>query len=59
MVMRLPERDAVSLTRQKLNADLCVAFGGRIAEELIFGYEKVTPARNPTSRWRPAWRAPW
>ena len=42
MVMRLPERDAVSLTRQKLNADLCVAFGGRIAEELIFGYDKVT-----------------
>jgi cell division protease FtsH len=42
MVMRLPERDAVSLTRQKLNADLCVAFGGRIAEELIFGYERVT-----------------
>ena len=42
MVMRLPERDQVSLTRQKLNADLCVAFGGRIAEELIFGYDKVT-----------------
>ena len=42
MVMRLPERDALSLTRQKLNADLCVAFGGRIAEELIFGYDKVT-----------------
>ena len=42
MVMRLPERDVVSLTRQKLYADLCVAFGGRIAEELIFGYDKVT-----------------
>jgi cell division protease FtsH len=42
MVMRLPERDQVSLTRQKLNADLCVAFGGRIAEELIFGYDRVT-----------------
>jgi cell division protease FtsH len=42
MVMRLPERDVISLTRQKLNADLCVAFGGRIAEELIFGYDKVT-----------------
>src|ERR1700739_124655 len=23
-------------------ADICVAFGGRIAEELIFGHEKVT-----------------
>src|SRR5438105_3836150 len=42
MVMRLPERDQLSWTRQKLNADLCVAFGGRIAEELIFGYDKVT-----------------
>src|SRR5947207_8804868 len=42
MVMRLPERDAVSLTRQKMMADLCVAFGGRIAEELIVGHEKVT-----------------
>src|SRR6201985_990472 len=28
MVMRLPERDALSLTRQKMLADLCVAFGG-------------------------------
>jgi cell division protease FtsH len=42
MVMRLPERDQLSLTREKLYADLCVAFGGRLAEELIFGYNKVT-----------------
>jgi cell division protease FtsH len=42
MVMRLPERDAVSLTRQKCFADLAVAMGGRVAEEEIFGYEKVT-----------------
>jgi cell division protease FtsH len=42
MVMRLPERDQLSLTRQKMLADLCVAYGGRIAEELIFGHEKVT-----------------
>jgi cell division protease FtsH len=42
MVMRLPERDQLSLTRQKMLADLCVAFGGRIAEELIFGHEMVT-----------------
>ena len=42
MVMRLPERDQLSLTRQKICADLCVAFGGRIAEELIFGHDKVT-----------------
>jgi cell division protease FtsH len=42
MVMRLPERDQLSITRQKMLADLCVAFGGRLAEELIFGHEKVT-----------------
>ena len=42
MVMRLPERDQLSMTRQKLLADICVAFGGRIAEEKIFGSEKVT-----------------
>ena len=42
MVMRLPERDQLSMTRQKLLADMCVAFGGRIAEEKIFGSEKVT-----------------
>tara|TARA_R110000824_G_scaffold390760_4_gene587602 strand:+ start:19378 stop:21282 length:1905 start_codon:yes stop_codon:yes gene_type:complete len=42
MVMRLPERDQVSVTREKLQADLAVAMGGRIAEEVIFGHEKVT-----------------
>ena len=42
MVMRLPERDQLSLSRQKMLADLCVAYGGRIAEELVFGHDKVT-----------------
>src|SRR5450755_721715 len=42
MVMRLPERDQLSLTRQKMLADITIFFGGRIAEELIFGHEKVT-----------------
>ena len=42
MVMRLPERDQLSVTREKLLSDLCVAFGGRIAEELTFGHDKVT-----------------
>ncbi|MEP3264426.1 MAG: ATP-dependent zinc metalloprotease FtsH [Hyphomicrobiales bacterium] len=42
MVMRLPEKDQVSLTRAKCYADLAVAMGGRMAEELIFGHEKVT-----------------
>lgn len=42
MVVRLPEGDSVSLSREKLLADICVAMGGRLAEEKIFGYDKVT-----------------
>ncbi|MFD1624553.1 ATP-dependent zinc metalloprotease FtsH [Azospirillum griseum] len=42
MVMRLPEGDRISLSQAKLLADLCVAMGGRIAEELIFGKDRVT-----------------
>lgn len=42
MVMRLPEDDRVSVTLEKLLADLAVAMGGRVAEELIFGELKIT-----------------
>ena len=42
MVMRLPERDQLSVTREKMYSDIAVAMGGRIAEEIIFGYEKIT-----------------
>ena len=42
MVMRLPESDRISMSKIKLNADMAVAMGGRIAEELIFGVSKVT-----------------
>jgi len=42
MVMRLPEGDRISVSREKLEGDLAVAMGGRVAEELIFGREKVT-----------------
>ncbi len=42
MVMRLPEKDQFSVTRAKLIDDLAVAMGGRVAEEMIFGYDKVT-----------------
>lgn len=42
MVMRLPEGDRVSMSKAKLEADLAVAMGGRIAEEIIFGADNVT-----------------
>ncbi len=63
MVMRLPERDQLSITRAKLHDDIAVAMGGRVAEEMIFGYDKVTSgassdiqqatrlARNMVTKW--------
>jgi cell division protease FtsH len=42
MVMRLPETDRISLSLDKMESDLAVAMAGRVAEELIFGREKVT-----------------
>jgi cell division protease FtsH len=42
MVMRLPERDRHSETREQLTSHLAIFMGGRVAEELVFGYEKVT-----------------
>jgi cell division protease FtsH len=63
MVMRLPERDSYSYHRDKMYANLAVAMGGRVAEELIFGYDKVSSgaasdiqyatglARDMVTRW--------
>ena len=42
MVMQLPERDEVSQTREQLHAQMAIAMGGRVAEEIIFGENKVT-----------------
>ena len=42
VVMRLPEDDRLSMSLEKLQADLSVAMGGRVAEEIIFGDDKVT-----------------
>jgi cell division protease FtsH len=63
MVMRLPERDSYSYHRDKMYANLAVSMGGRVAEEVIFGYQKVssgassdiqyatTLARDMVTRW--------
>ena len=40
--MQLPERDHLSHTKQFLESRLAILFGGRIAEEIIFGPENVT-----------------
>ena len=50
MVMRLPEGDRISLARDKIYADLRVACGGRIAEELTFGDDKVTTGASSDIR---------
>ena len=42
MVMRLPERDEYSQSREKMHDNLAIAMGGRVAEEIIFGHAKVT-----------------
>jgi cell division protease FtsH len=61
--MFLPEEDRYSFSKQRLNSQICSLFGGRIAEELIFGPEKVTTgaandieratdiARNMVTKW--------
>ncbi|RJY10801.1 ATP-dependent zinc metalloprotease FtsH [Parashewanella spongiae] len=59
----LPEGDAISQSRQKLESQISVAYGGRLAEEMIYGAEKVSTgasqdikyatsiARNMVTQW--------
>jgi len=42
VTMNLPERDKYSQTQTELESRLAMLFGGRMAEELIFGKENVT-----------------
>jgi cell division protease FtsH len=42
VVWTLPERDKYSHTREYMKANISKAMGGRVAEEMIFGHEKVT-----------------
>jgi cell division protease FtsH len=42
MVMQLPEADKLSQSREQMHSRLAVLMGGRVAEEQIFGYDKVT-----------------
>jgi cell division protease FtsH len=42
MMMRLPEKEKLSVTLAQLKADLDVVMAGRAAEEIVFGKEYVT-----------------
>jgi len=42
VTMSLPERDKYSYSKLELESKLAVMFGGRLAEEIIFGAENVT-----------------
>jgi cell division protease FtsH len=59
----LPEQDRYSLSKRRIESMICTLFGGRIAEELIFGRDAVTTgasndieratdlARNMVTKW--------
>ena len=42
MVMQLPESDKLSMSREQMHSRLAIMMGGRVAEEVIFGHDKVT-----------------
>ncbi|WP_374089356.1 ATP-dependent zinc metalloprotease FtsH [Methylomicrobium lacus] len=51
VTMFLPERDQYSASKQKLDSMISSLYGGRIAEEMIFGWEQVsTGASNDIER---------
>ena len=63
VTMFLPEQDKYSISRKQLDSQMASLFGGRVAEELVFGIENVTTgasndieratqiARNIVTRW--------
>ncbi|MGD8710574.1 MAG: ATP-dependent metalloprotease, partial [Ectothiorhodospiraceae bacterium] len=63
VTMFLPEEDRYSYSKQRLNSQISSLFGGRLAEEMIFGNERVTTgaqndiqrateiARNMVTKW--------
>ena len=51
LTMFLPEDDRYSASKQRLNSNIASLFGGRLAEELIFGSDRVTTgAQNDIKR---------
>ncbi len=42
VTMNLPERDKWSITKSELKARIAMMYGGRVAEQIIFGHDNVT-----------------
>jgi cell division protease FtsH len=42
MVLQLPERDKLSMSFEQMTSRLAICMGGRVAEELVFGKDKIT-----------------
>ena len=42
VTMFLPEKDSYSISKRKLNSQIASLFGGRIAEEIVYGEDAVT-----------------
>jgi cell division protease FtsH len=50
VTMFLPERDKYSQSKMEIEAMIASLFGGRVAEELIFGLERVTTGASDDIR---------
>ena len=48
MVSQLPDQDEFSTSRAQIRADIDVCMGGRVAEELVYGADQVTPIEVAT-----------
>jgi cell division protease FtsH len=50
LTMSLPERDALSQSKLELESKIAMAFGGRVAEKLIFGADNITTGASSDIR---------
>jgi hypothetical protein len=59
VTMFLPEQDRYSYSKRRSKPQIATLFGGRVAEELIFGPTRSPPVPRTTSSAPPRWRATW
>lgn len=55
ITMSLPERDRLSYSKLELESKLAVMYGGRVAEELVFGKENVTTGASNDIQQATSW----